>query len=150
VILTSPPLLIITGIFHTTNQTTNPIQTITSNTIINHLLRSIPVSLQTLPNTKLTNIMSRVTPPVTKLTTTLSRSLSTSSNARSSNLYDQSRHVSLYLPKNINSLKNDCAKRSLPTNGTKLDVSYTLIFPCSWLLLGKVGIESNANILGGK
>jgi len=64
--------------------------------------------------------MSRVTPPVTKLTHAV-RSMSTSA-IRSSNFLDQSRHVSIYLPRKLSELKAECDKRKLKTNGSKLEL----------------------------
>jgi len=64
--------------------------------------------------------MSRVTPPVTKINHAIRR---ISSSARSASFIDQSRHVSIYLPRKLSELRNECSKRKLDSNGNKLELA---------------------------
>ena len=87
-----------------------------------HLVR--PTSTFTCPNVVPKKKMSRVTPPVTKLTSAL-RSISTSA-SRSSNVAGESRHVSIYLPRKVSDLRAECNRRQLKSRGSKLEVFHPL------------------------
>jgi len=64
--------------------------------------------------------MSRITPPVTKFSHAI-RSMSSSA-SRSSTIVDNSRHVSIYLPRKLSDLRAECNRRQLKTNGSKLEL----------------------------
>jgi hypothetical protein len=64
-------------------------------------------------------IMSRVTPPVTKLTHAVRRISSSAHASHSSILLDSNSH---YLPRSIRDLKAECSKRQLRTAGSKSEV----------------------------
>lgn len=65
--------------------------------------------------------MSRVTPPVTKLTHAI-RSMSSSANRSSITIIENSRHVSIYLPRKLSELQAECSKRQLNTKGSNLEL----------------------------
>lgn len=65
--------------------------------------------------------MSRVTPPVTKLTHAVRRISTTARAARPSTLLESSRS-SRYLPRNIKALKDECKKRQLNSTGSKTEL----------------------------
>lgn len=69
--------------------------------------------------------MSRLTPPVSKLNHAV-RSMS--STVAKANIVDSSRHVSIYLPRKLSDLREECGKREIGVHGTKLDVSIALCF----------------------
>ncbi|KUJ15677.1 uncharacterized protein LY89DRAFT_91678 [Mollisia scopiformis] len=65
--------------------------------------------------------MSRVTPPVTKLTHAVRRISTSSKAARPSTLLESSRS-SRYLPRNTKALKEECKKRQLNSTGNKAEL----------------------------
>lgn len=81
------------------------------------------------------NNMSRITPPVTKLSHAI-RGMSSSA-TRASNVLDQSRHVSIYLPRAVPSLRAECEKRQLKSNGSKLEVITPLKIELNSILTDK-------------
>ncbi|KAH8821014.1 hypothetical protein F5884DRAFT_766270 [Xylogone sp. PMI_703] len=66
--------------------------------------------------------MSRVTPPVTKLTQAVRRISSTASAARPSTLFDTQARQSVYLPRKLGDLEEESSKRQLKTSGTKAEL----------------------------
>jgi len=66
--------------------------------------------------------MSRVTPPVTKLTQAVRRISSSANASRSSALLDSQSRQSVYLPRKASDLKQECSKRQLKTTGTKAEL----------------------------
>lgn len=66
--------------------------------------------------------MSRVTPPVTKLTQAVRRISSSPNASKSSALLDSRARQSVYLPRKLADLKEECSKRQLKTSGTKAEV----------------------------
>jgi hypothetical protein len=68
---------------------------------------------------QLPTTMSRVTPPITKLTRGVRRISSSAQAARPSALLDSHSH---YLPRSIRDLKSECGNRELKTSGNKSEV----------------------------
>jgi hypothetical protein len=67
--------------------------------------------------------MSRITPPVTKFTHILRRSISSSANAgRPSGLLDSQARASRYLPGKLKDLKAQCSSRGISKNGNKAEL----------------------------
>jgi len=67
--------------------------------------------------------MSRITPPITKLTHSLRRISSSHHVGRPSGLLDSQARANAYLPRNIKDLKAECSRRQLKTIGSKAEVS---------------------------
>ncbi|RFU28694.1 hypothetical protein B7463_g7664, partial [Scytalidium lignicola] len=66
--------------------------------------------------------MSRVTPPVTKLTQAVRRISSSANASRPSALFDSQSRQSVYLPRKLSDLKEECSKRQLKSSGTKAEL----------------------------
>lgn len=82
---------------------------------------SLTHSLPPWSSTATTIKMSRITPPVHKLTHAV-RSMSSTATRRSASALDHSRHTSQYLPRKLAELKAECSQRELNTNGSKSEV----------------------------
>lgn len=68
--------------------------------------------------------MSRITPPVTKFTHTLRRSISSSAYAgHPSSLLNSQASASRYLPRKLKDLKTECQNRGISKTGNKAEVS---------------------------
>ena len=87
----------------------------------NFLACRLSVSRLSLPLLIYVPIMSRVTPPVTKLTHAVRRISSSAQASHSSILLDSN---SNYLPRSIKDLKAECSKRQLKTGGSKSEVNH--------------------------
>jgi hypothetical protein len=72
-----------------------------------------------LPHPQTLDIMSRITPPVTKLTHAVRRISSSAHAPHSSTLLDSN---SRYLPRSIRDLKAECSNRQLKLTGSKSEV----------------------------
>ncbi|KAM3072268.1 hypothetical protein ACMFMG_009081 [Clarireedia jacksonii] len=68
--------------------------------------------------------MSRITPPVTKFTHQLQsiRRISSSATAAHSNILDSQLRSSIYLPRKLSDLKEECGRRALQTTGSKSEL----------------------------
>ena len=94
--------------------------------------------------------MSRITPPVTKLTYALRRISSSANAGRPSGLLDSKARASRYLPRNLKDLRSECKQRQLNSIGNKAEViksiysvSVTPLTLSSWSTVSQLMISSD-------